>query len=387
MTQDWQAALRVQLTPGLGLRRAAALVQHFGGCQQVLQAPDGVLRDALGTRLWSALRAQPAELADAQASVRQWLASAPRGQSHRVWVWGLAGYPEALAHLPDPPLLLFVTGPEQAQEQEQEQDGPADWPPSVALVGSRGATPQGLALAREWGHALADAGWCVVSGLAHGIDAAAHAGALQSARQACLTMAVMGTGPDRVYPPAHAALKTHISGRGLCVTEFLPGTPARRSHFPLRNRLVSALSSGLVVIEAGVGSGSLISAQCALEQGKEVMAVPGSVRSPLARGCHALLRQGATLVEQVDDVLAALPALPAHTPQAPARGLSQAPFIHHDPDVLALRRALAHDPLPVDELQQRLGADMGALRARLLTLELDGRLARLAGDRVQWLGD
>ncbi|MEY2622209.1 MAG: DNA-protecting protein DprA [Pseudomonadota bacterium] len=376
MTEEWQAALRLQLTPGLGLRRAKALVQHLGGCQQALHAGDGILRDALGPRLWSALRALPADLTDALARVRQWLDSAPDGQSHRVRVWGQAHYPQALLDLPDPPLLLFVTGP--------QHEADVDWPPSVALVGSRGATPQGLTLALEWGQALADAGWCVVSGLAHGIDAAAHAGALRSARSACLTMAVMGTGPDRVYPPSHAALKSRICERGRCVTEFLPGIPARRAHFPLRNRLVSALSSGLVVIEAGTGSGSLISAQCALEQGKEVMAVPGSVRSPLSRGCHALLRQGATLVEQVEDVLA---ALPVRMPLVPVPSTPCPVAAPDDPDALALRRALAHDPVAVDELQRRLGLDMGTLQARLLTLEMQGRLARLAGDRVQWLGD
>lgn len=379
MHEPWLDALRLQLTPGLGLRRARALVHHLGGCTQALQAADEVLHDALGTRLWSALRATPPDWDEASDRVRQWLALAPAGQRHRVLAWGDAQYPSTLVDLPDPPLLLFVT--------EADSIDPDEWPLAVALVGSRGATPQGLALARQWSQELADAGWCVVSGLAHGIDAAAHVGALQSQGTGCLTMAVMGTGPDGIYPSAHATLKSRIIARGRCVSEFLPGTPARRPHFPLRNRLVSALSSGLVVIEAGTGSGSLISAQCALEQGKEVMAVPGSVRSPLSRGCHALLRQGATLVEQTADVLAALPgrAMPRNL-AAPAHGTPALGPTDPDADTTALRAALGHDPVPVDELQLRLGAEIGPLRARLQCLEIEGCLARLPGDRVQWIG-
>jgi len=382
-THPWQAALRRQLTPGLGLRRNKLLVQALGGCTQVLQAPAPWLREVLGERTCAALQAVPPDWPDAVAAVEHWLAAAPAGWRHIVLTWGDPDYPAALCELPDPPLLLFITDAEPA-------DAPVLWPAGVALVGSRGATPQGLAITRQWATELADAGWCVVSGLAHGIDAAAHAGALQSERQGLLTMALMGTGPDQVYPSAHAHLKTRIAARGRCVTEYLPGERARKMNFPLRNRLLVALSAGVVVIEADLRSGSLISAQCALDLGREVMAVPGSIRSPLSQGCHALLRQGAALVTSSADVLAALPAglvCPVQTPPwhptppaAPSDGL--------DPAWIArVRQALGHDPWTVDELQARLGGSWAELQAGLQSLEWRGLLARLPGDRVQWISD
>ncbi|MDI9332696.1 MAG: DNA-processing protein DprA [Alphaproteobacteria bacterium] len=382
MSESWLDALRLHLTPGLGLRRSRALLQHFPGCDQVLQAPDGLLRDALGLRLWSALRAAPLDWAAQVDRVRHWLGSAPAGHAHRVVAWGDPAYPAALTELPDPPLLLFMAG--------SQDHLPPPWPAAVALVGSRGATPQGLSLARQWSGALVDAGWCVVSGLAHGIDAAAHDGALSASNMGCVTLAVMGTGPDRVYPVVHAELKARILMRGCCLTEFLPGTPARPAHFPMRNRLISALSDGLVVVEAGIGSGSLISAQCALEQGKEVMAVPGSVRSPLSRGCHALLRQGAYLVQDVADVLSALPDVGVRrmNRSRPSLSLTTSSFEFECTDAteVELRLALGHDPVPIDELLQRMGGEIGPLRSLLQGLELEGRVARLAGDRVQWMG-
>ncbi len=386
MTPTWASALRLKLTPGLGLRRCRVLLDALGGCAQVLDTPDGVLREALGAALWRALRQTPPDWAQAQDRIRHWLGSAPPGVCHTVLAWGDAAYPTALTELPDPPLLLFVT---------HAQADPVDtWPAAVAVVGSRGATPQGLALATRWARGLADAGWCVASGLAHGIDAAAHVGALQSTRTACLTLAAMGTGPDRVYPSGHADLKARIVARGRCVTEQLPRVSARPMHFPLRNRLLVALSSGVLVIEADLGSGSLISAQCALDQGREVMAVPGSVLSPQSRGCHALIRQGATLVTEVAEVLEALPraAATVSATRAAAQGelvWGDAPAASGDPTpdrLQAMRHALGHDPLPVDVLQQRLAWPMADLRAQLQDLEWRGQLARLPGDRVQWLG-
>jgi DNA processing protein len=397
MSQErWVDALRLQETPGLGLRRCRALLDVWGDCEAVLQAPDADLRDALSVRQFAALRQAPPDWGLTLERVRHWLSAAPPGQHHAVLAWGDADYPPALAQLPDPPLVLFVAG---ARCEDAWR-----WGPGVALVGSRGATPQGMALARQWGLELADAGWCVVSGLAHGIDAAAHLGALQSTRQTCPTWAIMGTGPDLVYPASNAGLKERILARGRCVTEYLPGTLARRPHFPLRNRLLAALSEGVVVIEADAGSGSLISAQCALEQGREVMAVPGSVRSPLSRGCHALLRQGATLVECTADILHAL--RPAHTqasaqvhvqaeltlavpagpkPLVMGAGGVAAPQNADEPMALSVAAALGHDPLPVEVLCQRLGCGMAELSACLLSLEWQGRLARLPGDRVQWV--
>ncbi len=380
----WQAALRLHLTPGLGLRRAQALLQVLGGVQQVLDAPDGLLRDALGVRLWATLREEPPSWSDSVRQIQHWLDAAPTGICHTIVVWGAPEYPQGCAQLSDPPLLLFVS-------HAASLDSGALWPPAVAMVGSRGATPQGLALTRQWAEQLAQGGWCVTSGLAHGIDAAAHWGALRCNTGACVTMAVMGTGPDLVYPHAHVQLKSQIQLRGLCVTEYLPGTLARRSHFPLRNRLLAALSRGVVVVEADLASGSIISAQCALDQGREVMAVPGSVRSPLSRGCHALLRQGATLVESAQDVVQALSALgtfPAGKgPLVPAESglLPQVdPAQALDPWGQTIRKTMGMDPWNTHQLQAQLDCNMADLLVGLQRLELQGHLSRLPGDRVQW---
>jgi DNA processing protein len=357
----------------------------LGDAQQVLDAPDGLLRDALGLQLWSALRQTPSDWPENEQRVQQWLKSAPAGVCHAVIAWGSPDYPPACAQLPDPPLLLFVAYAAALEPR-------ALWPPSVALVGSRGATPQGLALTRQWSEQLAQAGWCVASGLAHGIDAASHWGALRCTTGTCVTMAVMGTGPDLVYPSVHAELKSRILRRGICVTEYLPGTLARRSHFPLRNRLLAALTRGVVVVEADLVSGSIISARCALDQGREVMAVPGSVRSPLSRGCHALLRQGATLVESAEDVLRALTVL-GESPMAratdPAAAATQDKAQTRPPlDAWAqtLCNTMGQDPWTVNQLQTQLACNMTDLLAGLQRLELQGLLARLPGDRVQWVG-
>jgi DNA processing protein len=385
VSSTWAGALRLKLTPGLGLRRCRLLLDAMGGCEQVLQAPDDLLRGVLGVSLWESLRQPPAEWEQARLRIMDWVSQAPEGIQHTVLAWGDPAYPAALVELPDPPLLLFVAHPE---------DDPLEaWPASLAVVGSRGATPQGMALAQRWSQELADAGWCVASGLARGIDAAAHTGALQSVRQGCLTLAAMATGPDRVYPAEHAPLKMRITARGRCVSEQLPQVAARPMHFPLRNRLLAALSSAVLVIEADLRSGSLISAQCALDQGRDVMAVPGSVLSPQSRGCHALIRQGATLVTDVAEVLQALPRFQSsgHAPAAPTPADFKPTDAPHpvsaspDPHLAAIQAALGHDPVPVDILLQRLSWPVAETRSQLQALEWQGLLARLPGDRVQWL--
>ena len=386
MTPPWASALRLKLTPGLGLRRCRLLLDALGGCEQVLHASDDLLRGVLGVKLWAALRQAPVGLARAQAQISQWLSASPAGYRHAVLSWGDAAYPKGLAELPDPPLLLFVA---------HASDDPVHlWPASVAVVGSRGATPQGIALTRQWAHGLADAGWCVASGLARGIDAAAHCGALQSARPGCLTVAAMATGPDRVYPGDHASLKARIMARGRCISEQLPGVAARPMHFPLRNRLLVVLSAAVLVIEADLESGSLISAQCALDQGRDVMAVPGSVLSPQSRGCHALIRQGATLVTSVAEVLDALPRGPdvprmpwtdTQLTQSGANPQSDRGQAPQQDQIRAIQAALGHDPLPVDVLIQRLPYPVSEIRAQLQALEWQGHVAYLPGDRVQWL--
>ena len=244
--------------------------------------------------------------------------------------------------------------------------------PGLGIVGSRNATPQGVRDAEAFAHALSDAGLTIVSGLALGIDAAAHRGGLAGAGS---SVAVIGTGLDRIYPARNKALAHQLAENGLIVSEFPLGTPPLPGHFPRRNRLISGLSRGVLVVEAAPDSGSLITARVATEQGREVFAVPGSIHSPLARGCHALIKQGAKLVESAADILDEL-AWPQRL--APPR-LRVPPETLSDPVLEALDGA----PAALDVLVQRTGLTLDALSAKLLTLELDGRIASLPGGRYQ----
>ena len=244
----------------------------------------------------------------------------------------------------------------------------------LAIVGSRNPTPQGARNADQFAEALSRAGLCVVSGLALGVDGAAHAGALQGGSP---TIAVVGTGLDRVYPSRHRDLAHRIAAHGAIVSEFLLGTPPLAAHFPQRNRIIAGLSQGTLVVEAAVQSGSLITARLAAEQGREVFAIPGSIHSPQSRGCHALIRQGAKLVESAQDILEDLRLTPSSEP-AP---VDPAP---EDPD--GLLTALGHDPVTLDALQARTGLETARLQARLLDLELCGAVARLPGGLLQRQG-
>jgi DNA processing protein len=281
------------------------------------------------------------------------------GQARHVVTLGDAAYPPALLNAADPPLLLYVQGQVDALAGE-----------AIAIVGSRNATAQGVDNAREFARHFSDAGLTVVSGLALGIDAAAHRGALTGATP---TLAVVATGIDRVYPSRHRDLAHRIAERGAVVTEFCPGMPALRENFPQRNRIIAGLARGTLVVEAAMQSGSLITARLAAEAGREVFAIPGSIHSPQSRGCHWLIKQGAKLVESAADVLDELKPLAAR--QAPASSCSTST----DP----LLEALGHDPVTLDALSARTGEALPALAARLLELELEGRVARLPGGFYQ----
>lgn len=288
--------------------------------------------------------------------------------------WGSPDYPALLRRTPWPPALLFLHG-----------DPGLLWHPQVALVGSRRPSPAGRQRAHDFAAVLARAGWAVTSGLAEGIDAAAHAGALAVDGR---TLAVVGTGLDLAYPPGNAALMARIAERGLVLGEHPPGTPAVASHFPSRNRLVAGLSLGTVVIEAALRSGALISARLAAEAGREVFALPGSVDNPVARGCHRLIRDGATLVETPGHVVEALGPLAeslasdlrgrlqpddGEAPPPPAtRSAGGQP--RQDEDHKRLWSALGHDPTPLDELVRRTGLTVAELSSMLLVMELDGRV-------------
>jgi DNA processing protein len=281
--------------------------------------------------------------------------------------------------------MLYLQG---AASVLARTDGALVLDPGIAIVGSRNPTPQGAANARQFARALAGSGLCIVSGLALGIDGAAHEGALEggiSGHDRPVTIAVVGTGLDRVYPRRHHDLARRIAARGMLVSEYPIGTPPLAANFPRRNRIIAALSQGTLVIEAALQSGSLITARFAVEQGKEVFAIPGSIHSPQSRGCHALIRQGAKLVESAQDVLEELRIVPAsgpatNTPDAAAAG---AAGDTQDPDHARLLQALGFDPVSLDVLQARTGLATAQLQAQLMALELAGELGRLPGGLFQ----
>ena len=385
MERDELAAwLRLTLTPGIGNGRARKLLAAFGLPQAIFEQSDTGLRQIVTPAQAQALRSPPAELADLVEHTWQWLQTSQPGQpARRLAPLGDAHYPPALLNLDDPPLLLYLLGDAVFGNAGDGTADPAglriDTARSLAVVGSRNPTPQGAANARLFSRALAQAGLTVVSGLALGIDAAAHEGALEAIDDQTrhgATVAVVGTGLDRVYPKAHRDLAHRIARHGLLVSEYPLGTPPLTANFPKRNRIIAGLSQGTLVVEAALQSGSLITARQAAEQGREVFAIPGSIHSPQARGCHALIKQGAKLVETAQDILEELGGFGV---AAPDSGLRAAPG---ENDIL---KALGHDPCDLDALVERTGLATDLLLGELLTLELAGLIATLPGGRYQRL--
>jgi DNA processing protein len=275
-------------------------------------------------------------------------------------------YPPLLAQIADPPPLLFVQGNVECLHR-----------PQLAMVGSRNPTPLGAQTAFDFSRALAAAGLTITSGLAAGIDAASHRGALETGS----TVAVMGTGPDRVYPARHRDLAHEIAAGGALVSEWPTGTPVLANNFPRRNRLISGLSLGVLVVEAAAQSGSLITARQALEQGREVLAIPGSIHNPLARGCNALIRQGAKLVETIEDVLEEIAPLLVPAPVSSA----VADTVSLDAEHREILKLVAYEPTSVDTLAAASGESAEAVASMLLILELEGVVASLPGGRYQRL--
>lgn len=358
---DW---LRLEQADGVGCRSVHALLSVFGTPGAILRAGPA----ALGAHVTGAqARALYAPVTPVLAALIEatlvWLAA----PGHHLVTFHDPRYPPALAQIPDPPLLLYVSGRLDLLTQ-----------PLVAVVGSRNASVQGRVDAESFAAALSGAGLCVVSGLALGIDTAAHEGALRGGGS---TIAVVGTGLDRVYPARNRALAHRIAGQGCIVSEYALGTPPLAANFPRRNRIISGLAAGVLVIEAAAQSGSLITAQMAAEQGRDVFALPGSIHSALTKGCHRLIREGAQLVETVDEVLTAMRVSPLVRLQEGADAAAEAAPAAHDDAILL--GALGHEPVALDELLARLALDPGALGARLLDLELAGFVTRLPGGRVQ----
>jgi DNA processing protein len=371
MQRDELAAwLRLALTAEIGNTAGRKLLAAFGLPQAVFGQDDAAVGQLLSAAQAKALRSEPAELAGQVEAVWRWLHESP-GQ-RRILTLADAEYPQALLDTEDPPLMLYAMG-----------QAVADWPAAIAIVGSRNPTPQGLDNARQFSRSFARAGLCVVSGLALGIDGAAHEGALEGAGAGQLaTIAVVGTGLDRVYPRQHLELAHRIAERGVIVSEYPLGTPPLPPNFPKRNRIIAALSQGTLVVEAALKSGSLITARQAAEQGKEVFAIPGSIHSPQSRGCHTLLKEGAKLVESAQDVLEELRgpkgmrATPGEAPDSDAPDSEDA---EHD----ALLTAVGFDPVSLDALVARTGMAPAHLQAKLLEYELQGELARLPGGLFQ----
>ncbi|WP_101046610.1 DNA-processing protein DprA [Macromonas nakdongensis] len=355
------AWLRLTLTPGVGRASARKLLAAFGGPEQVFRQTGPAWEAVVGPKLAAALQQPPAEWAEQCERTRQWLAADPR---HHLLALGDADYPADLLQTADPPLLLYLLGQRTALQHAHK----------LAIVGSRNPTPQGAENAAQFAKALAGSGLCVVSGLALGVDGAAHQGALDGGGP---TLAVVGTGLDRVYPKRHLGLAHRIADQGALLSEYPLGTPPLAPHFPQRNRLIAGLSQGTLVVEAALQSGSLITAQLAADMGREVFAIPGSIHAPQSRGCHALIRQGAKLVESAQDILEDLHLDHAATPTAGSASVAS-----DDP----LLQALGFDPVGLDALQARTGLDTPTLQAQLLSLELDGTVQRLPGGLFQRVG-
>ena len=382
-TQDFhhdaetQAWLRLLLTPGLGRGTARRLLARAGSAGQIWQLPATIWRECASEAQTQALAALPEQWEQHCERLQRWLAEPAAGGFHTLVPLGHAQYPEALLQTEDPPLLLFVQGPVALQQSGQPW---FPYPQSLAMVGSRNPSAQGVINAREMAQALAEQGLCIVSGLARGIDAAAHEGALKASRSddSPLTIAVVGTGLDQVYPRAHTALAQQIAQRGLVISEYPLGSEPLPRHFPQRNRIISGLSQGTLVVEAALKSGSLITARLASEQGREVFAIPGSIHAPQAKGCHALLRQGAKLVETAEDVLEELQGIKQPQVQINKRQPAIKTEAKHP-----LLTALGYDPMSLDALMNRTGWDAAHLQAQLMELELDGQIARLPGGLYQ----
>ena len=353
--------LRLTLIPGIGGVTQRRLLSTFGLPEAVFSAGFGALSAVCGDKVARLLLDTDNALAVAEAMA--W-AQVPDRQ---ILTLADPAYPPALLEIPDPPSVLYVLGRVGLLRQ-----------PALAIVGSRNPTPQGVLNAEQFGRALADAGLTVVSGMALGIDAAAHRGALAANGD---TIAFVGTGIDRVYPARNRDLAHEIGARGAIVSEFPLGTPAAAANFPRRNRLISGLARGVLVVEAAIESGSLITARLAGEQGREVFAIPGSIHSPQTKGCHRLIKEGAKLVETAQDILEELKWATSLTTPSTVEQASDGGLDEHA-TILSL---MGFDPYSLDELIGRSGLTAEALSVILLHLELEGQIATLPGGRYQRL--
>ena len=345
----WLALNQISGLGNEGLRR---LLQAFGTPAHIFATPATTLRQIVKPAVAEAIAQGMNE--ESLAPIASWLENA----NNYVVTLADPEYPQSLLNISDPPLLLYVKGRRELLNK-----------PTLAVVGSRNASAQGMKNAEAFAYAASTAGLCIASGMAHGIDAAAHRGGLRGIGS---SIGVVGTGLDKVYPAANRELAHQLAKEGVLVSEFPLGTPPMAANFPRRNRIISGLSSGCLVIEASLQSGSLITARMALEQGREVFAIPGSIHSPQAKGCHYLIKQGAKLVECAQDILEELGCV-SNDLNPSSTALKNHPFYEH----------LGFDPVDMDSLCQRSGLTIEALSAILLQLELEGSVATLPGGLYQ----
>ncbi len=418
MQRDELAAwLRLSLTPGVGNDATRRLLAAFGLPQAVFGQTAQALQHVVSAAQCQALCTVPARLPALLETTWHWLHTpSANGCSRALLTLGDAAYPAGWLAMADPPLLVYLLGagrcgPDSSHAQADQAKHAMDLlscsaARSIAIVGSRNPTPQGLLNARQFAQHFSAGGCTVVSGLALGIDGAAHEGALAGWAASVpggglATIAVVGTGLDQVYPRQHKALAQQIAQHGLLVSEYPLGTPPLASNFPKRNRLIAGLSLGTLVVEAALPSGSLITARLALEQGREVFAIPGSIHAPQSRGCHALIKQGAKLVESAQDVLEELllpsgprprASPPSTSPPSTSLPPTSPPSVRlptsrqSRPLEDAVLVALGFEPSGLDALLARTGLNAATLQVRLLELELEGQVARLAGGWFQRIG-
>jgi DNA processing protein len=362
MTQhaDDRHFLRLAFTPGIGPRATHKLLSELGEVSAIFSASSGTLSRIVGDAAGRSLAAMPDS--DTQTKIDEALAWLERAADHHLLTWAHPAYPKALLESGDAPLALYAKGRVELLAN-----------PAIAMVGSRNCSQGGADTAEAFAQTISARGVTVVSGMALGIDAAAHVGALRSA-QAGSTIAVVGTGIDRVYPARNKTLAHSIAEQGLMLSEYPLGTPPLAENFPKRNRIISGLSLGVLVVEASMASGSLITARLAGEQGREVFAIPGSIHSTFHKGCHHLIKQGAKLVETADDVLGELRLETAK----PSTDIAAAETRSAASDN-ALLNHIEHAPIDVDTLVTRSGLAVDQVVTELTMLELSGLVEQLAG--------
>ncbi|PKO91051.1 MAG: DNA-protecting protein DprA [Betaproteobacteria bacterium HGW-Betaproteobacteria-1] len=341
---------------GLGNQGVCQLLKAFGEPKSVFDAPYSQLRQIVADKIAETISAGP-DVSSTESTL-DWLASE---QNHLITLAD-TDYPKALLEIPDPPPLLYAKGQKKWLNT-----------PGIAVVGSRNASPQGEKNAEDFSQALANHGYTIISGMALGIDGAAHRGALKATGA---TIAVVGTGLDIVYPSRHRELAHQIAEQGLILSEFPLGTPSKAQNFPRRNRIISGLATGCLVVEANVQSGSLITARLAAEQGREVFAIPGSIHSPVSKGCHQLIKQGAKLVDNIQDIVDELGTITRKNIFTELQTL---------PEANPLLDSMGFEPVTMEVLLERSGLTSDNLSAMLLMLELESRVASLPGGRYQRL--